>query len=306
MLRLFLGLVTFVILSLTLTATAGAQQASPTPAPPPPPPVVSKLADDVYVFRQGGYNSLIILTDAGVLTTEPSSQFIQGRSETLKAEIAKLSSQPVRWVVFSHDHRDHNEGGHVFADTATLIAHAKAAPKIAARNDPRSPVPTVLVDDRLVLNLGGKRVDLIHMGRNHSDNSIVLFYPAARVAHAVDWAENGRLPFMAFPDGYLDDLTASLTRLGGNELDYTVLVAGHTADGSKASVLAQRTYLNDLQTAIRGARILGHADGSTFMAEYVTGELAPQYRGWVNFPAHLGANVTGMIRLWNERAAAAR
>src|SRR5262245_26495786 len=120
--RTLLALFGLVLLMLTLPATASAQQVTPTPTPTPPPPRVDKLADDVYVFRQGGYNSLVILTDDGVVTTEPSSQFITQRSATLKSEVAKLTDKPVKWVIYSHDHRDHNQGGDVFADTATFIA----------------------------------------------------------------------------------------------------------------------------------------------------------------------------------------
>jgi glyoxylase-like metal-dependent hydrolase (beta-lactamase superfamily II) len=295
--RVLLACLGLILLMLALPTTAPAQQASPTPVPtPPPPPVVDKLADDVYVFRQSGYNSLVILTDEGVVTTEPSSQFNTARSANLKAEIAKLTSQPVRWVIYSHDHRDHNQGGDVFADTATFIAHTRAAPKIAARTDGHSPVPTVLFDDKMTISPGGKQIELMFLGRNHSDNSIVVFYPARKVVFAVDWAEANRLPFRTLDDSYLDDWLASLTRL--EQLDFTTLVAGHTGDGTKANVRALREYFLDLFTAIRGARLLGHADNSTFMNDYVRSEMAPKYRGWGSFDMFLPENVQGVIRIW--------
>jgi glyoxylase-like metal-dependent hydrolase (beta-lactamase superfamily II) len=299
--RVLLALFGLVLLMLALPGSASAQQASPTPAPtPPPPPRVDKLADDVYVFRQSGYNSLIILTDEGVVTTEPSSQFNTARSATLKAEIGRLTDRPVRWVVYSHDHQDHNQGGDVFADTATFIAHTRAAPKIAARTDGHSPVPTVLFDDKLTINPGGKQIDLLFLGRNHSDNSIVLHYPAAKVVFVVDWAEANRLPFRTLDDSYLDEWVAGLTRL--EQLDFTTLVAGHTGDGSKASVRALRDYFLDLQTAIRGARLQGHADNSAFMNDYVRAEMAPRYRSWGNFNEWLAENVQGVIRIWSTPA----
>jgi glyoxylase-like metal-dependent hydrolase (beta-lactamase superfamily II) len=298
--RVLLALFGLVLLAFALPGSASAQTAAPTPAPPPPPPVVNKLADDVYVFRQGGYNSLIILTDEGVLTTDPSSQFITGRSATLKDEIAKLTNQPVKWVVFSHNHRDHNEGGHVFADTATFIAQRRAAPRIAARNDARSPVPTMLFDDKLTLTPGGKTIELVHIGSNHSDDPLVLYYPARRIAHAVDFAETARMPFGTLAETTsIDAWVASLRRLE-TEFDFTTLVTGHTADGNKATVRATQTYFADLQTAIRGARIMGFADNSTFMTDYVRQELAPGYRTWLNFDQHVPQNVQAVLRIWKE------
>src|SRR5262245_36694835 len=208
--RVLLACFGLLLLMLALPATASAQQATPTPAPPPPPPRVDKLADDVYVFRQGGYNSLVILTDEGVVTTEPSSQVITDRSANLKSEIAKLTDKPVRWVIYSHDHRDHNQGGDVFADTATFSPHTRAAPKIAARTDGHSPVPTTLFDDRMTISPGGKQLDLMFLGRNHSDNSIVVYYPARKVVFAVDFAEVSRMPFRTLDDSYLDEWQTSL------------------------------------------------------------------------------------------------
>jgi len=300
--RVLLACFGLILLMLALTSTASAQQATPTPTPTPiPPPRVDKLADDVYVFRQGGYNSLVILTDEGVVTTEPSSQFITNRSETLKSEIAKLTDKPVRWVIYSHDHRDHNQGGDVFADTATFIAHTRAAPKIAARTDGHSPVPTMLFDDKLTITPGGKQLDLMFLGRNHSDNSIVVYYPARKVVFAVDFAEVNRLPFRTLDDSYLDEWITSLTRL--EALDFTTLVAGHTGDGTRANVSALRGYWTDLFTAIRGARLLGHADNSAFMNDYVRNEMAPKYRTWGSFNDFLPENVQGVIRIWKETGA---
>src|SRR5262245_62543002 len=103
--RVLLACFGLLLLMLALPATASAQQATPTPTPTPPPPRVDKLADDVYVFRQSGYNSLVILTDEGVVTTDPSSQGNSARSATLKSEIARLTDKPVRWVIYSHDHQ---------------------------------------------------------------------------------------------------------------------------------------------------------------------------------------------------------
>ena len=64
---------------------------------------LTRLAEDVWLWSNGGYNSLIITSDEGALVTEPSSQFNRGASTLLKAVVASLSPQPVKYVVFSHD-----------------------------------------------------------------------------------------------------------------------------------------------------------------------------------------------------------
>ena len=88
-----------------------------------------------------------------------------------------MTDQPVRYLIYSHDHADHATGGEVFADTATFISHRNAVEKIAALADPAPRCRDIAFTDQLTIELGGKTIELYYTGRNHSDNSIVLLYP---------------------------------------------------------------------------------------------------------------------------------
>jgi len=261
---------------------------------------LTRLADDVWVWTYGGYNSLIITSDDGALVTEPSSQFNRNASSLLKAVVASLSPQPVKYVVYSHDHADHNTGGDVFADTAEFVSHDLAKPKIAARNDPRSPVPTITFAQHLTLDLGGKQVDLHYTGRNHSDNSIVLHYGARRLLFAVDFIENKRLPFRDFPDAYPEEWVASLEQID-TTLDFDILVPGHTPPTGKQNVRDQRDYLVALMDTIRAAQAGGLAPNSPEMIAFVRAELAPKYSDWGGFDTVLPLNIEGILRIWSSR-----
>lgn len=104
---------------------------------------LTRIAEDVFMWSNSGYNMMIILTDDGPIATDPSGQFNRAAPPLYKAAIQSLTDKPVRYLVYSHDHADHNTGGDVFADTAEIVGHRLSAAKIAARNDPRSPsVPT--------------------------------------------------------------------------------------------------------------------------------------------------------------------
>jgi hypothetical protein len=171
-----------------------------------------------------------------------------------------------------------------------------AAPKIAARNDPRSPVPTVTFADHTTLDLGGKSIDLHYFGRNHSDNSLVLSYPARRIIHAVDWIENKRLPFRDLQDSYPTEWIAGLERLDA-EIDFDTLVPGHTPPTTKSNVLATRDYFNNLMTAIKSAQSQGLADNSPEMVASVRDQLAPTYSTWGSFEEFLPLNIQGILRI---------
>ena len=66
-------------------------------------------------------------------------------------------------------------------------------------------VPELTFSDELVLNLCGQTVELKYVGRNHSDNMIVMNFPAQRVLFAVDFIPIQALAFRDFPDAWLPE-----------------------------------------------------------------------------------------------------
>ena len=268
-----------------------------------PPDELREVAEDTYAFVSRFYVSLFIVTPEGVIATDPSSQQGPERAEAFKDAIASVTDQPVRYLIYSHDHADHATGGDVFADTATFVSHRNAAPKIAALNDPRTPVPTIAFDDFLSIELGGATIELDYVGRNHSDNSVVLLYPARRVAFAVDFIPVNSVPFRNLPDAYPQEWIESLRRVE-QELDFDTLVIGHPpAVGTKENVGQVRQYFEDLIASVRAAQDRGLAANSPEMVEAVRADLEPTYGAWTNFAEWLPLNIEGLLRAQAAEAA---
>ena len=266
---------------------------------------LQQFADDTYAFVNSGYISLFIVTDEGVIATDPGSQSGPERAEAYRAAIASVTDLPVRYLVYSHDHADHAIGGEVFADTATFISHRNAVAKLAALNDPRTPVPEIAFTDQLTIELGGKTIELYYTGRNHSDNSIVLLYPERRLLFAVDFIPVNSLPYQNLPDAYPEEWVESLRWIEEN-LDFDVLVPGHPPlPGTKANVTGVREYLENLMAAVRSAQDQGLADNSPEMIEAVRTELEPAYGSWGMFAEWLPLNIEGLLRIWAETDGAA-
>ena len=266
---------------------------------------VQQFAEDTYAFVSGGYISLFIVTDDGVIATDPSSQGGPERAEAYREAIASITEQPVRYLIYSHDHADHATGGEVFADTATFISHRIAVEKLAALNDPSTPVPEIAFNDELSIELGGKTIELYYTGRNHSDNSIVLLYPERRLLFAVDFIPVNSLPYQNLPDAYPEEWVESLRWIEEN-LDFDTLVPGHPPlPGTKENVTGMREYLEDLMAAVRAAQDQGLAENSPEMIEAVRTELEPAYGTWAMFAEWLPLNIEGLLRIWAETGATA-
>jgi glyoxylase-like metal-dependent hydrolase (beta-lactamase superfamily II) len=251
----------------------------------PPVREITKLAGEVYRVRNQNHYSVFAVTPAGVIATDPINA---DAARWLKAEIARRFQQPVRYLVYSHDHADHISGGEVFADTAIVVAHDNAKAAILGERRPTA-VPQVSFADRMTIELAGTAVELVHVGRNHSDNSIVMRFPRERLLFAVDFIPVNGLAFRDFPDAYMPDWIESLKRV--EAMDFDVLVPGHGPLGTKANVTMFREYLQDLR-----AEVLRYAREGKSVEEMKQLIKLPKYDAWGPrdwFPL----NIEGMYRL---------
>ncbi len=63
---------------------------------------------------------LFMVTPEGIILADPINAAF---ATWMKEQFAERFKVPVRYVIYSHSHWDHIEGGAVFADTARFIAH---------------------------------------------------------------------------------------------------------------------------------------------------------------------------------------
>ena len=145
---------------------------------------ITKLADDLDLFRHQFHQVILIITPQGVIATDPISL---DAATWLKAMLNTLTHQAVRYVIYTHDHADHITGWTVFAETAMFVSHWAGRREILTGSRPDIPVPDVTFTDRMFIELGGKQVELIYTGKNHSDNSPVVVLPPNKLLFAVDF-----------------------------------------------------------------------------------------------------------------------
>jgi glyoxylase-like metal-dependent hydrolase (beta-lactamase superfamily II) len=246
---------------------------------------ITLIKGELYRFRNADHFSVFLVTPAGIIVTDP----IDGdAARWLKAELVKRFAKPVRYLIYSHDHAEHISGGEVFADGAVVIAHDAAKAAIIRERRPTA-VPDVSFNDRLTIELGGKKVELSYLGKNHSDNSIVMRFPDERVLFAVDFIPVRSLPYRNFPDGYIDEWIESLKK--ADELDFDILAPGHGELGKKEDVRAMRVYLEELRD-----QVTQHLQAGKSIDEIKQLVTMEKYAGWENFKQYLPLNVEGMAR----------
>lgn len=238
--------VTGLAVALLVAAAAHAQQAQR------PPYQTTKVegTDNVYIFRNGGHQAMFIVTREGVIATDPIAYGRPTGGALYVEEIRKVTDKPIKYLIYSHHHYDHIAGGKVFKDAgATFVAHRNAHKRLAGLQSPDVVLPDMIVEDSgSTIALGGMRVDLLYVGNNHSDNSLVMLLPRERLIFTVDWLPVQGVLFRDVGDGYLPDWFAGIDRVLA--MDWDRMIPGHPAPGgrlgTKDDVRALKEYMVDV------------------------------------------------------------
>jgi len=215
-------------------------------------------------------NAAFIVTPAGVVVIDALGS--PALAERLLAAIRQITPLPVKYVIVTHYHADHIYGLQVFkAQGATILAHKEgrdylnsdtARQRLAASREDLAPwidANTRLVpadrwlDADEMLEIGGVKLYIRHVGPSHTPEDQVVWMPHEKVLFAGDLVFRSRIPFVGQADSghwikALDQLLA---------FDATTIVPGHGPISTEARKDMQltRDYLIYLRKTMRQAAL---------------------------------------------------
>lgn len=211
-----------------------------------------KVKDDLYVIHNDLVpgNSTALVTNEGVLLVDDKFEVDHNN---IMAELKKITSQPIKYVVNTHHHGDHSGGNALMQQmNAQIVASEQARENMVDGKQPGLPVFTFTHDAQI--HLGGKTVEMFHFGRAHTNGDIVVYFPADRALAAGDMFTMG------------DDVPELIDYAGGGSgkewthtldsalmLDFDAVVPGHGPVTNKGemrkfrdSTLRLRNRVHDL------------------------------------------------------------
>ena len=216
---------------------------------------IEQISEHVYRWGSDNRFGAYILTDEGIILVD-GHYCESGTVQWLKDELARRHDVPVRYVVLSHDHQDHNCNTGLFSDTAVGVGHRNIVPHLTFEQR-NSIIPAITFEDQMDLQLGGVLVKLLYFGPTHSDNLIQVHIPQDRVLIAVDSAK-GRSLFPDFRDMEVNNQLRVMRTLANLE-DVDIVLPGHGPVTTQDAFLDHHRYLQTLKDTI-----LQHmADGRT-------------------------------------------
>lgn len=231
------------------------------------------LGDGMYMLEGGGGNITVAATNEGVIMVD--TQFAPLTAK-IKAAIAKVTSQPIRYVIDTHYHPDHTGGNANFAhDGAVLIAQENVRKRLAANpNTPPGALPTVTYTDGIVIRLGDKTADIHYMPPAHTDGDSYVYFPDANVLATGDIFGSFRFPTGDVRGGgSVDGMLASANRLLALVDDDTRIVPGHGPLAKKPDLVEFRNMVQDSRDRV--AKLI--ADGKTLDQVMAAKPLADWY-----------------------------
>ena len=142
----------------------------------------------------------------------------------------------------------------------------------------KPPLPNRTFSNTVTLNEGGREIQILLLGRGHTDGDIFIHLPKEKVVvtgdAVIDW-----MPYMN--DGYPEEWVRTLDAL--EKFNFTRIIPGHGEVASREHLAFFRGYLADLIAAVKAA----HADGASLdeMKQAIPDRLGVKYeRGMSKYP----------------------
>lgn len=196
-----------------------------------------ELAPSVWraVAEPDAVNLVLVAGDERALLVDTGSSVEQGRA--VRAAVAEVSRVPLEVVVVTHAHDDHVRGLPAFDDLTTVGHEDVAGPN-------RSMVLAAAFD------LGGRRVEVAHLGRGHTGGDLVVVVPDADLVVVGDLVESAAPPSLG-PDSFLQEWPVTVDGVIGLMTGATRAVPGHGDPVDRPYVYEQRGRLSAVAGEVR-------------------------------------------------------
>ncbi|NKB37370.1 MAG: quinoprotein relay system zinc metallohydrolase 2 [Gammaproteobacteria bacterium] len=222
-------------------------------------------------------------------------------AQQLLSEIRRTSDKPVCYVINTHIHFDHLLGNIVFKDTeAEFVGHQNLADEIAANrsffireygknlgpqvSEDSIIGPDILVEEKMVLDLGNRKLQLNAYGAAHSHTDLTVFDEKTKTLWLSDLLFKERIPSL---DGSLRGWLKSMDSFDRIDAEHIVPGHGPASTKSKDGYASQLQYLQLILEETRR----GISQG-LFMEDIVEQVGVNEKKKWLLHEQHHKRNVT--------------
>lgn len=200
-----------------------------------------EIGGGAYVVSSTGYNSMFLVTGEGVIVVDVPPSI----GDKINDAIAEVTNEPIKYLVYSHAHKDHIGGAHVLPVGIDIVAQKDTLGFLKMANDTDRPLPTQIFDNDTTITLGNTTLQLSYGGSYHQNGNIFIYAPQHKILMAVDQFSPGGTPWKHLATtphvpSYIQSYNQALN------YDFDTYVSGHGI-GTKEDVQLEKQYVADLK-----------------------------------------------------------
>ena len=218
---------------------------------------VTPIVPGVYMLQGSGGNiGLSVGKDNAFVIDDEYAPL----TDRIKAAIATVTPNPVRFVVNTHWHGDHAGGNENMATGGAIIVAQEnvrrrmsteqfnALFKSTTPASPAAALPVITFADGMSFYVNGDSVQVTHVKNAHTDGDVLVLFRGANVIHMGDTYFNGMYPYIDVSSGgSLVGIIAAVDRALAMTNDATKIIPGHGPLGDRASLMAYRKVLDTVR-----------------------------------------------------------
>ena len=206
-----------------------------------------KVSDNIYMLVGSGGNIGLSIGEDGAFMID--DQFAP-LTEKILAAVAKLTDQPVRFLVNTHWHGDHVGGNENMGKAgAIIVAHENVRQRLhqaskSSAADSEAGLPVVTFDETVTFHWNGNDIHVFHVDTAHTDGDSIIHFRNANVLHMGDTYFNGVYPYIDLSsNGSIDGLIAAANQALSIANETTKIIPGHGQLSDRAALQAYRDML---------------------------------------------------------------
>jgi len=216
---------------------------------------IKMLRKNVGIYTERGGTIGFLLSDEGIVTID--SQFPDTATKYI-AEVQKLNTKPLTYLLNTHHHGDHTGGNIAFKGIVEHVAAHKNSienqRRVAERQNTldKQLLPDVSFDKEFKVKIANEKIKGDYFGAGHTNGDTIYHFEEAGIVHMGDLMFNRRHPFIDKTAGasianWIDILKKASTEYGND----TLYIFGHAAEGQEVTgsgndLLKFRDYLQRL------------------------------------------------------------
>lgn len=219
------------------------------------------IHDGLYMLTGKGGNIGVSVGEDGVFLID--DQFAP-LTEKIKAAVAGISAQPIKFLINTHWHFDHTGGNeNLGKEDVLIVAHDNVHERMSKENTikafgatipaaPKVALPVITFNDTVTFRLNGQEIQVSHQANAHTDGDSIVYFKDANVMHTGDVWFNGLYPFIdTSSEGSVDGVIRTVEQILTMVDEQTQIIPGHGPLGDKKALQGYLQMLTSVRSRMQ-------------------------------------------------------